>query len=49
MALIVLDDTGKSFVLISATGINDNKQSVASAYDIYKGGVRSVLLTPVKE
>jgi hypothetical protein len=44
----LLDDTGKNYVLISATGINDNRQIVASAYDIYKGGVRSVILTPVK-
>lgn len=45
----LLNDTGKGYVLISATGINDYGQIVASAYDIYRGGVRSVLLTPVKQ
>ena len=45
----LLNDTGKNYVLISATGINDYGQIVASAYDIYRGGVRSVLLTPVKQ
>ena len=44
----LLDETGKNYVLISATAINDNAQILASAYDIYNGGVRSVLLTPVK-
>lgn len=44
----LLNETGKGYVLISATGINDYGQIVASAYDIYNGGVRSVLLTPVK-
>jgi probable HAF family extracellular repeat protein len=45
----LLNDSGKNYVLISATGINDNGQIVASAYDIYNGGVRSVLLTPVQQ
>jgi probable HAF family extracellular repeat protein len=45
----LLNDTGKGYVLISATAINDYGQIVASAYDIYNGGVRSVLLTPVKQ
>ena len=45
----LLNDTGRGYVLISATGINDYGQIVASAYNIYEGGVRSVLLTPVKQ
>ncbi|HEY9502310.1 MAG TPA: DUF3466 family protein, partial [Pyrinomonadaceae bacterium] len=45
----LLNDTGKNYVLISATAINEYGQIVASAYDIYRGGVRSVLLTPVKQ
>ncbi|MGE5214125.1 MAG: DUF3466 family protein [Nitrospirota bacterium] len=45
----LLNDTGKGYLLISATGINDYGQIVASAYNIYEGGVRSVLLTPVKQ
>lgn len=45
----LLNETGNGYVLISATGINDHGQIVASAYDIYNGGVRSVLLTPVKQ
>jgi uncharacterized membrane protein len=45
----LLNDTGKGYLLISATGINDKAQIVASAYYIYEGGVRSVLLTPVKQ
>jgi hypothetical protein len=44
----LLNETGKNYTLISATGINDNGQIVSSAYDIYHGGVHSVLLTPVK-
>jgi probable HAF family extracellular repeat protein len=46
----LLNETEKRYLLISAVAINDNGQIVASAYDIYTGGgVRSVLLTPVKE
>ncbi|MGZ5544424.1 MAG: DUF3466 family protein, partial [Limisphaerales bacterium] len=45
----LLNDTGKNYILISATGINDYGQIVASAWDIYNGGVRSVFLTPVKQ
>jgi probable HAF family extracellular repeat protein len=45
----LLNETGKGYVLISATAINDYGQIVASAYDIYNGGVRSVLLIPVKQ
>jgi DNA-binding beta-propeller fold protein YncE len=45
----VLNETGKNYIVISATGINEYGQVVASAYDIYNGGVRSVLLTPVKQ
>jgi probable HAF family extracellular repeat protein len=40
--------TGKNYLLVSATGINDNGQIVANAYDIQNGGVHAVLLTPVK-
>jgi probable HAF family extracellular repeat protein len=36
----------RNYLLISATGINDNGQIVASAYDLDNGGVRAVLLTP---
>jgi probable HAF family extracellular repeat protein len=45
----LLNETGKNYIVISATGINEYGQVVASAYDIYNGGVRSVLLTPVKQ
>jgi hypothetical protein len=45
----LLNETGKGYVLISATAINDYGQIVANAYDIYNGGVRSVLLIPVKQ
>jgi probable HAF family extracellular repeat protein len=40
--------TGKNYLLVSATGINDNGQIVANAYDTQNGGVHAVLLTPVK-
>jgi probable HAF family extracellular repeat protein len=38
---------GGNYLLSSATGINDNGQIVASAYDLQNGGVHSLLLTPV--
>jgi probable HAF family extracellular repeat protein len=40
--------TGKNYLLVSATGINDNGQIVANAYDTQNGGVHAVLLTPMK-
>jgi probable HAF family extracellular repeat protein len=44
-----VDQTGKDYLLISATGINDNGQIVCSAYDIHDMGVlHTVVLTPVK-
>lgn len=44
-----IDKTGKDYLLISATGINDNGQIVCSAYFLPSTGiVPSVLLTPVK-
>jgi len=42
----MVDKTGRNYLLISATGINDKGQIAAVAYDIYNGGLRSVLLTP---
>jgi probable HAF family extracellular repeat protein len=44
----LLDETGKNYLLISATAINDKRQIVASAYDIRNGGLRAVLLTPLR-
>jgi probable HAF family extracellular repeat protein len=44
----LVNDTGKNYLLVSATGINDNGQIVANAYHIQNGGVHAVLLTPVK-
>ena len=38
---------GTNYLLTSATGINDNGQIVASAYDLQNGGVHAVLLTPI--
>ena len=38
---------GTNFLLTSATGINDNGQIVASAYDLQDGGTHAVLLTPM--
>lgn len=44
-----VDQTGKDYLLISATGINDDRQIVCSAYDIHKLGlVHVVLLPPVR-
>lgn len=44
-----VDKTGKDYLLISATGINDNGQIVCSAYFLPNTGiVHTVLLTPVK-
>ena len=37
-----------NYLLVSATGINDNGQIAAQAYDIQSGAVRAVLLTPMK-
>ena len=36
-----------NYLLTSATGINDNGQIVASAYDLQDGGTHAVLLTPI--
>jgi probable HAF family extracellular repeat protein len=44
----VLDKTGRNYLLISATGINDRGQIAAIAYDTYNGGLRAVLLTPLR-
>ena len=44
----LVNETGKNYLLVSATGINDNGQIVANAYHIQNGGVHSVLLTPMK-
>ena len=38
---------GTNYLLTSATGINDNGQIVASAYDLQNGGVHALLLTPI--
>jgi hypothetical protein len=43
----LLDATGKNYLLISATAINDNGQIVANAWDTQNGGPRAVLLTPI--
>jgi probable HAF family extracellular repeat protein len=45
---MLLNETGKDYLLTSATAINDNGQIVASAYYIVNGSVRAVLLTPAK-
>lgn len=45
---VLLNETGKNYLLISAIAINDSGQIAASAYDIQNGGVRAVLLTPMK-
>lgn len=43
----LLNETGKNYLLISATAINDKGQIVAIAYNINDGGnIRAVLLTP---
>lgn len=42
----MIDKTGRNYVLITATGINDKGQIAAVAYDIYNGGLRAVLLSP---
>jgi probable HAF family extracellular repeat protein len=42
----MVDKTGRNYLLISATGINDKGQIAAVALDIYNGGLRAVLLTP---
>ena len=42
----MIDKTGRNYVLIAATGINDKGQIAAVAYDIFNGGLRAVLLTP---
>jgi probable HAF family extracellular repeat protein len=45
---VLLNETGKNYLLFAATAINDNGQIVACAYDLQNGGVRAVLLTPTK-
>jgi probable HAF family extracellular repeat protein len=42
----LLNETGKNYLLISATAINDKGQIVANAWDTQNGGPRAVLLTP---
>ncbi len=42
----LLNATGKNYLLISATAINDNGQIAANAVDLQTGGPRAVLLTP---
>ena len=42
----LLNATGKNYLLISATAINDRGQIVANAWDTQNGGPRAVLLTP---
>jgi probable HAF family extracellular repeat protein len=42
----MVDKTGRNYLLISATGINDKGQIAALAHDIYNGSLRAVLLTP---
>jgi len=42
----MVDKTGRNYLLISATGINDKGQIAAVAHDIYNGSLRAVLLTP---
>jgi len=42
----MVDKTGRNYLLVSATGINDKGQIAAVAYDIYNGGLRAVLLNP---
>jgi probable HAF family extracellular repeat protein len=42
---LLLRETRKNYLLVSATGINDYGQIVASAYDLQNGGIRAVLLT----
>ena len=44
----LVNATGKNYLLVSATGINDNGQILANAYDILNGSVHAVLLTPKK-
>jgi probable HAF family extracellular repeat protein len=44
----LIDKTGRNYLLFSATGINDNGQIAASAYDMGSGIVHAVLLTPLK-
>lgn len=44
----LLNETGKNYLVISATAINDKGQIMATAYNINDGGnIRAVLLTPV--
>ena len=44
----LVNATGKNYLLVSATGINDNGQILANAYHILNGSVHAVLLTPKK-
>ena len=44
---VLLNETGKNYLLTSAAAINDKGQIVASAYDIRSGSERAVLLTPL--
>jgi probable HAF family extracellular repeat protein len=43
----LLNETGKNYLLFSATAINDNGQITACAYNLQTGDVRAVLLTPL--
>ena len=42
----LLASSQRNYLLVSATGINDNGQIVASAYNLDTGELRAVLLTP---
>jgi probable HAF family extracellular repeat protein len=42
----MIDKTGRNYLVIAATSINDKGQIAAVAYDIFNGGLRAVLLTP---
>jgi probable HAF family extracellular repeat protein len=44
----VLDNTGKNYLLFSATAINEKGQIAASAYYMPTGTVHAVLLTPLR-
>jgi len=44
----LVNATGKNYMLVSATGINDNGQILANAYHVQNGGIHAVLLTPMK-
>ena len=43
----MIGKAGNYYWLFSAAAINDKGQIVASASDLYNGGVRALLLTPM--